>query len=303
VSLSTNRERQCPDILFSLTDSGASGKSPNVEDLRITYGTKTKRRTDDTYGPLLSKILRNFRADGWYPGQNADTYAWYAMAMWAQKEIGHYPEDPKSKGVKPIAAPRRADGTSLNDPAGAADSPDDSEDIELDYEPSEGFTPPNCGSRMSSSEQPLPVLNVSCVDAASAVPADVFSSATNQVYSTFCRGTVNNGNQLEWMANIFGNLTGLSPTQNSRVKRFAHLTRADGPEQFTNWQFKLDWVPDKDSFDAGQCYLDCETAFQVFAATPQCSQKGDEKNLMSLSGQIDVGCGMYGYTVKGIAIS
>ncbi|KAI4682727.1 uncharacterized protein J4E84_007191 [Alternaria hordeiaustralica] len=225
------------------------------------------------------------------------------MAMWAQKEIGHYPEDPKSKGVKPIAAPRRADGTSLNDPAGAADASDDAEETELDYQPSEGFTTPNCGSRMSSVEQPLPVLNVSCVDDASAVPADVFGSATNQVYSTFCRGTVNNGNQLEWMADIFGNLTGLSPSQNSRVKRFAHLARADGPEQFTNWQFKLDWVPDKDSFDAGQCYLDCETAFQVFAATPQCSQKGDEKNLMSLSGQIDVGCGMYGYTVKGIAIS
>ena len=268
------------------------------------FGPKRDRRTEDTYGPLLSKILRNFRADGWYPGQNADTYAWYAMAMWAQKEIGHYPENPKSRGVKPVAPPRRADGSSLNDPAGPADSSDDSEDTELDYQPSEGFTTPNCGSRMSAVEQPpLPVLNVSCVDASSAVPADVFSSATNQVYSTFCRGTVNNGKQLEWMADVFGNLTGLSPSQHSRVKRFAHLTRADGPEQYTNWQFKLDWVPEKDSTDAAQCYLDCETAFQALAATPQCSQKGDDKNLMSLSGQIDVGCGMYGYTVKGIAIS
>ncbi|KAH3919534.1 hypothetical protein HBI56_027940 [Parastagonospora nodorum] len=111
--------------LAYFVNSGASGKSPNVDDLRINFGTKTKRRTEDTYGPYLAKILRNFRADGWYPGQNADTYAWYAMAMWAQKEIGHYPENPKSKGIKPIAPPRRADGSSLNDPAGAADSSDD----------------------------------------------------------------------------------------------------------------------------------------------------------------------------------
>lgn len=58
------------------------------------------------------------------------------MAMWAQKEIGHYPENPKSKGIKPIAPPRRADGIYLNDPAAATDSPDDSEDIEEGYQPS-----------------------------------------------------------------------------------------------------------------------------------------------------------------------
>jgi hypothetical protein len=105
-----------------------------------------------------------------------DTYAWYAMAMWAQKEIGHYPENPNLKGIKPITPPRRADSSSLNDPAGAADSSDYLEDIE-DYQPSEGFMPPNCGSRMIAVERPLPVLNISCVDAVSAVPADVFSSA------------------------------------------------------------------------------------------------------------------------------
>jgi hypothetical protein len=165
--------------LFFLTDSGASGKTPNVNDLRITFGTKTKRRTEDIYGPYLAKILRNFRADGWYPGQNADIYTWFTMAMWARKEIGHYAGNPKSKGIKPVALPRRADGSSLNDPAGAADSSDDSEDIEEDYQPLEGSTPPDCGSRMSAVERPLPVLNVSCVDAASAIPADDFSSASN----------------------------------------------------------------------------------------------------------------------------
>ncbi|KAH7081731.1 hypothetical protein BKA63DRAFT_562267 [Paraphoma chrysanthemicola] len=130
-------------------------------------------------------------------------------------------ESLKSKGIKPIAPLRRADGSFLNDPAGTADSSDDSEDIEDDYQPSEGFTPPNCGSRMRAMEQPLPVLNVSCVDAASAVPADVFSSASNQVYSTFCRGTFNDGKQLQWTADVVGNLTGLLLIRHSRVERFA----------------------------------------------------------------------------------
>lgn len=105
------------------------------------------------------------------------------------------------------------------------------------------------------------------------------------------------------MADVFVNLTGLLPIQHSRVKRFAHLKRADGPEQYTNWPVKLDWTPAKEPFDADQCYLDCSTAFQALAATPECSPKGDRKNLMSFSRQIGVGCGMYGYTIKGIAIS
>jgi hypothetical protein len=63
-----------------------------------------------------------------------------------------------------------------------------------------------------------------------------------------------------------------------------HLTRDDGPEQYTKWQFKLDWTPAKEPFDADQCYLDCSTAFQALAARPECFQKGDGKNLMSLSG-------------------
>jgi hypothetical protein len=81
------------------------------------------------------------------------------------------------------------------------------------------------------------------------------------------------------MADVFGNLTGLLLIQNSRVKRFAHLTRANGPEQYTNGQLKPDRTPAKEPSDADQCYLDCSTAFQALAATPECSQKGDGKKL------------------------
>ncbi|KAH8710094.1 hypothetical protein GQ44DRAFT_564189, partial [Phaeosphaeriaceae sp. PMI808] len=91
-------------------------KTPFVDDLLLNYGPKSNKKQEVAYGPYNVKVLRNYRGDAWYAGQNADSYAWYAMAMWAQKEIGHYPELPKSNRVKPNRAPRRGDGTSLNKP-------------------------------------------------------------------------------------------------------------------------------------------------------------------------------------------
>ncbi|KAH7406504.1 hypothetical protein DE146DRAFT_753067 [Phaeosphaeria sp. MPI-PUGE-AT-0046c] len=55
---------------------------------------------------------------------------WYTIAMWAQKEIENHPKNPKSKGIRPTEPPQRADGSFLIDPAGAADSSENSEDIE-----------------------------------------------------------------------------------------------------------------------------------------------------------------------------
>ncbi|KAF1829868.1 hypothetical protein BDW02DRAFT_610144, partial [Decorospora gaudefroyi] len=279
--------------------------SPYVEDLLINYGAKSNRVEEVAYGPYNVKVLRNYRGDAWYTGQNADTYAWYAMAMYAQKEIGHYPTKPEAKSMKPNKAPRRADGTPLNNVPSANDQ-DDLEGQEIDYEPAEDFTHPGCGDKMSIAGTDLPVLKVNCIDDASAIASTVFSSDNNCIYDTFCRGATNNRNSLHWMANVFGNLTGVEPGGNWRIRRRSDrfLGKRDvGPEQLTNWQFKLDWTPVTDPFDSSECYLDCPTAFEVLAQTPQCSQRGDGKGMMSISGQIDVGCGTFGYTVTGIAIS
>ncbi|KAH8731837.1 hypothetical protein GQ44DRAFT_766889 [Phaeosphaeriaceae sp. PMI808] len=89
----------------------APAKSPFIEDAEIYYKESGCNVYTGAYGPYNVKVLRNYRGDAWYPGQNADTFAWYAMALWAEKEIGHYPPDPKAGSKKPLRAPRRGDGS------------------------------------------------------------------------------------------------------------------------------------------------------------------------------------------------
>jgi hypothetical protein len=174
---------------------------------------------------------------------------------------------------------------------------------EVPDDPVEGFSIPGCGDKFEVDNKEILMLNVGCVDNASVIPSSVFSSNGNKVYNTFYSGALNNHNQLQWMADVFGNLTGNSPPKLKMKRRSSFFKkRDDNPDQFTNWQFKLDWVLNNPS-NPKDCFLNCPRAFATLAATPQCSQKGDGKNLMSMAGQINVGCGMYGYTVKGIAIS
>lgn len=282
----------------------APAKSPVVDDAYIAYkDTDGKTQNEVAYGPYNVKVLRNYRGDAWYPGQNADTFAWYAMAMWAKKEIGHYPPLPTTGGKKPTKAPRRGDGTSFTKSELYQEDSSDVTGDETDHTPAPGFTIPGCSDIQLVDDIVLPVLNVSCVDAASSIPSGVFSSSSNRVYDEFCRGAYNNHNELQWTADAFGNLVGGLPLRTDAKRALRIYKKRDGkPEQYTNWHFKLDWVPNL-PLDSDTCFLDCPTAFETLAATPLCSQKGDTKNLMSMSGQIDVGCGSYGYTVEGVAIS
>ena len=101
------------------------------------------------------------------------------------------------------------------------------------------------------------------------------------------------------MTDVFGNATDISRAKLKRNYTTSVLeTRNDTLDEFMDWKFQLDWVPNS-PFSPEDCFIDCPTAFAALAATPQCSQKGGGKDLMSLSGQIHLGCGMYGYTVKG----
>lgn len=69
------------------------------------------------------------------------------------------------------------------------------------------------------------------------------------------------------------------------------------------WHFKLDWAP-KENYDPlkDACYIDCWQTFEALAAST-CGQKGDGHNMMSQWGQAHVGCGLFGYTVEGIALA
>ncbi|OCK88409.1 uncharacterized protein K441DRAFT_588884 [Cenococcum geophilum 1.58] len=66
----------------------APASSPPTDDLQITYKHKDGRYTGGAYKPYNCKVLRNWQSSGWFPQRNADSFAFYAMAMWATKEIG-----------------------------------------------------------------------------------------------------------------------------------------------------------------------------------------------------------------------
>jgi len=279
----------------------APEKSPVVEDALITYRKGGETIEDGAYGPYNVKILKNFRGDAWYAGQNADTFAWYAMAIWAKKELGHYPPLPRAGSTKPKKPPRRGDGSSFNR---AEEHPEESSDLvdeEIPDQSVEGFSIPGCGDKFDVDDKVIPVLNVSCVPNASVIPSTVFSSDDNRIYNIFCGATINNHNQLHWMANIYGNPTGNSPPK-SKAKRESRVRvkRNNSPGEFLDWEFKLDWEPTV-PFNPDDCFLDCSAAFAILAAPSECSQMGDSKDLMSMSGQVDVGCGIYGYMVVGIS--
>ena len=276
----------------------APKKSPFVDDALITYKSGSLTVEEGAYGPYNVKVLRNFRGDAWYPGQNADTFAWYAMAMWAKKEIGRYPPLPAAGSKKPTKAPRRGDGSSFNKPPNEALEDLGSE--EKENEPVEGFSIPGCGDKEDIEDKQAPVIEVNCVNDISKVPNNIFSSDSNKVYKDFCGATVGNHQTLQWTADVHGNLENSAPHRRMLLKRLSGLlsTRDDDPEKFKDFKFKLDWAPNK-PYNPEDCYIDCETAFPVLTKTPECSQKGDGKDLMCKSGQIKAGCGTFGYTIEG----
>lgn len=58
---------------------------------------------------------------------------------------------------------------------------------------------------------------------------------------------------------------------------------SNDPAQYTNWQFKLDWVP-KDGYnpaESGSCYVECGEAFATLALST-CGQKGEGKNMVAV---------------------
>jgi hypothetical protein len=67
----------------------APKESPYVDDVRVTI-SKTEKNAP-VYGPRLIKVLANWERagkGGFYTQRNADSYAWFAMAKWAENLIG-----------------------------------------------------------------------------------------------------------------------------------------------------------------------------------------------------------------------
>ncbi|KAF2185550.1 hypothetical protein K469DRAFT_687878 [Zopfia rhizophila CBS 207.26] len=247
----------------------APEKRSYVEDVLIKYKKEKGSVEQGAYAPYNIKVLRNYTSDGWYTQQNVL---------------------------------RSGDGKSLSineePPENAAYVTGD----EIDPIRAERFTIPGCVDKYDAAPLQIPTLNVSCVDEARSIPNTIFSSDKYKVYNTFYNTTWNNHNILQWNFDAFGNLVAEEPST-PRMKRGSGFFRKrdDSPEQHTNWQFQLDWPPN-DTADETPCYIDCWQAFSALAATPTCDQKGNGKNLVFRAGQIHTECGIYGSTVKGIAI-
>lgn len=74
--------------------------APHVDDLRVYYGRGKNRRADWAYGPRVVKILaRYMKKDkgGLFTQRNENSFAWFAIAKYVEKEIGRYPRNPNVK--------------------------------------------------------------------------------------------------------------------------------------------------------------------------------------------------------------
>ena len=93
----SNWENQARVMFHEMTHlkyfMNAPEKSPLVDD--AVYDLKGSKGSDvrwEAYGPLGVKTLANYDGQvdkgGYYTQRNADSYAWFAMAKWAEKKIG-----------------------------------------------------------------------------------------------------------------------------------------------------------------------------------------------------------------------
>ncbi|KAL9108235.1 MAG: hypothetical protein Q9227_006973 [Pyrenula ochraceoflavens] len=107
-------------------------KGPNVIDLQISYRSGGATQTEDAYGPMNAKRVRNYpvkNKGGYYTQINADNYAFLALAKYVQGKIGRYPNAP-SPGTQGLTqAPRDPDGKPLAITASTDQVDDDPEAV------------------------------------------------------------------------------------------------------------------------------------------------------------------------------
>jgi hypothetical protein len=174
----------------------------------------------------------------------------------------------------------------------------------------DSFPLPGCpdrdiGHTTEVQPDPQPVPELDCGNHASSIPSTIFSSNTNRIYQQFCNAAFANHNTLyQWPFDVFGNLLTSQAAKPRMARGLSFFPKRDGgPAQYTNWQVKFDWQP-KENYNPQNdaCYIDCWQAFEAMALS-SCGQKGNNRNMMSQWGQAHIGCGVLGYTIKGIALA
>lgn len=82
-------------------------KSPLVSDMKVYYNTVGSREWHGCYGAYNCKVLRNWiepdpQYSGYFTQRNADSYVYFALAKYAEGQIGKYPSSPSPGRKKPL---------------------------------------------------------------------------------------------------------------------------------------------------------------------------------------------------------
>ncbi|CAI0654848.1 unnamed protein product [Colletotrichum noveboracense] len=253
-------------------------KADYVRDLKMSI--KNVAVDPFAYGPYYARILRNWNKNpGYYTQKNADTYAWYAVAIWVQKLINTYPNLPAAGSKRPKAAPRDEDGNSLN----SIDT-DPEEDpaltgiAEIEHEGDPDFKIPGCADKFHvADENPPPPYTAECSADPGAVPYNVFAGQSGNVFGDFCDG-IDTAKDLKTTVDASGKVIKRTPPPN--------------PATWKNYKFHLEYAAGADR----GCKKTCNDAFQSLKAA--CGSKGGHSNEMSTTGSINVGCGTYSYAIE-----
>ncbi|KAI9892736.1 MAG: hypothetical protein M1814_001156 [Vezdaea aestivalis] len=295
------------------------GKGPNVDDYTIKYKEKGRNVEEVAYGVYNAKILRNYMPQGksgYYPQRNgkgsrfikfhplkiftyqtilADNYAFFAMAKYAEKQLGMYPNLPNPGSKKPTSAPQQG-----KDPVVTGETFDQGTDdllgsVELDQQEIPDFKIPKCydnypgSSASGAGTSPAPIkADPKCdTKALSGVPFNVFHGSAGNVYDKFCDAVgKDQKTKLTWNVNAKGDLK----PKRRRSKR----TPPPNPDGYDSYNFELNWAP----AGSAACSPSCKDAFASIANSP-CGHQGGQQNGMTAAASLDVGCGSYSYKITG----
>ncbi|PIA96168.1 hypothetical protein CB0940_10524 [Cercospora beticola] len=276
---------------------GSPKKVPFVDDLRIDLRYKGFKKEDKNipcYGPQYTKTLANYDRGkpGFFTQRNADSYAWFAMAKWAEQEFGSYPTQPVVTAA-PLRAPKPSRGKKLQD---VSDATDVTASVTGDQPEKPKFPIPSCPGVIRPETTSIDIArtgNATCSnkDVISGIPFNVFSSTDTNVYGQFCF-RANLKSPVSWTVDAHGSQ---KLTQHALEKR----TPPPNPRAYEPYSFDLEWHPESNVDGCRQTIASCLHAFAALADSP-CGHQGGQQNVMTSKGEFLIPqCGKYSYTIRG----
>ncbi|KMP06770.1 hypothetical protein CISG_06233 [Coccidioides immitis RMSCC 3703] len=297
-------------------------KTPSVEDAEIKFKEGDKTATNYAYGPYYAKLLRNWvqkDKGGFYTQRNADSYAFFALAKYVEKQINRYPHLP-TPGSKKVESEPQIAGQTARDSDGKraryvplhTRGGDDGllGDKELEYKDQhiKEFSIPACPDFYPQSSKPKAEgkkPNLVCDNKSpSKIPRIYLVNLVNQIGHKFCEAVDKDRNkQLTWNVSTNG--------EERKAKRGFPLFLWVFQNSFNPkpWALELSWEP-KDVKE--KCHIECKDAFRtMFLADcdgKQPKTNNDRDSLLTLdSGQrpglvasasLDADCGVFKYKTK-----